>query len=290
MAGLLTTIGDRLRYAQLEESHRVAAIAWGKFQRLIAVELALNPDDRMDSLDFLKICRADLDRLIEQSPPIPKESIALFESKFGKIQDLKKPDVCGALEHTQVFESSETRLKHMAVEASLMLRRKKQTLNELLSSQIEKKISEQVEQRLAEAVEDRKKKLKEELELKRQEEIKLQEDINRAVEERSKKIQEQIEIEKKQLKIQTPQEPQSKVTNSQFESRLNYRRSSTVTTGKLRLSPITPSITPLQEAKVEKAAPKEKQEKQENEIVIPEVKQEASSPKSDDAIVIVSRN
>lgn len=30
-AGLLTTIGDRLRYAQLEESHRVAAIAWGKF-------------------------------------------------------------------------------------------------------------------------------------------------------------------------------------------------------------------------------------------------------------------
>lgn len=290
MAGLLTTIGDRLRYAQLEESHRVAAIAWGKFQRLIAVELALNPDDRMDSLDFLKICRADLDRLIEQSPPIPKESISLFENKFGKIKDLKKPDVCGALEHTRVFESSETRLKHMAVEASLMLKRKKQTLNELLSSQVEKKIAEQIEQRLAEAVEDRKTKLKEELELKRLEEVKLQEDINRAVEERSKKIQEQIEIEKKQLKIQTPQEPQSKVTNSQFESRLNYRRSSTVTTGKSRLSPITPSITPLQEAKVEKAAPKEKQEKQENEIVIPEVKQEASSPKSDDAIVIVSRN
>ena len=65
LAGLLTTVGNYLRYAQLEESHRVAAIAWGKFQRLIAVELALNPIDRIDSLDFLKICRADLDRLIE---------------------------------------------------------------------------------------------------------------------------------------------------------------------------------------------------------------------------------
>jgi hypothetical protein len=92
-AGLLTTVGNYLRYAQLEESHRVAAIAWGKFQRLIAVELALKPDDRMDSLDFLKICRADLDRLIEQSPPIPKESIVLFEKKFGTIKDLKKIDL-----------------------------------------------------------------------------------------------------------------------------------------------------------------------------------------------------
>ena len=41
-AGLLTTIGNYLRYAQLEESNRVASIAWGKFQRLIAVEIALH--------------------------------------------------------------------------------------------------------------------------------------------------------------------------------------------------------------------------------------------------------
>jgi len=105
VAGLLTTIGNYLRYPQLEESHRVASIAWGKFQRLIAVELALKPDDRMDSLDFLKICRADLDRLIEQSPPIPQESIELFTELFGSITDLKRPDICGDLKHTQVFES-----------------------------------------------------------------------------------------------------------------------------------------------------------------------------------------
>jgi hypothetical protein len=232
LAGLLTTVGDRLRYAQLEESHRVAAIAWGKFQRLIAVELALNPNDRMDSLDFLKICRADLDRLIEQSPSIPKESISLFEKKFGHIKDLKKPDICGALEHTHTFQSSEERLKHMAVEASLMLRRKKQMLAELVSPQVEKKISEQVERRLAEVIEDRKKRLEMEIDLKREEEHKLEEDREKALEERKKKILEEIELEKKKLyqepvmKAQVLSQAIMKGNASQFESRLNYRRAS----------------------------------------------------------------
>ena len=40
VAGILTTLNNFLRYAQLSESNRVAAVSWGKFQRLIAVELA----------------------------------------------------------------------------------------------------------------------------------------------------------------------------------------------------------------------------------------------------------
>ena len=139
-AGILTTIGNYLRYAQLEESNRVASIAWGKFQRLIAIELALNPIERMDSMDFLKICRSDLDRLIEQSPPIPKEAIAIFEHKFGEVRHLKKPDICGALEHTTVFDSSETRLKQMAVDAVIMLKQRRQTLNEMLMPQVQETI------------------------------------------------------------------------------------------------------------------------------------------------------
>ena len=226
-AGMLTTIGNYLRYAQLEESHRVASITWGKFQRLLAVELSLNPNDRMDSLDFLKICRAELDRLIEQSPPIPKDIIHIFEGKFGTIKDLKRPDVCGALEHTAVFQSSEARLKNMAAEAALMLRRKRQTLNELVSPQIEKKITEQIEARLEEALEERKRKLEEEIQTKKEEVRKTQEDYDRTLEERKKKIQEEIDLEKKLY-----QEPAhqvlggvvSKMGGSQFESRLNYTR------------------------------------------------------------------
>lgn len=228
IAGMLTTVGDRLRYAQLEESHRVAAISWGKFQRLIAVELALNPNDRMDSLDFLKICRGELDRLIEQSPPIPKESIKVFGTKFGTINDLKKPDICGALEHTSVFESSETRLKHAAVEAALMLRRRKQALAELVTPQIEGRIKNEIETRLQDAIESRKDKLELEIELKRQEAKRVQEEYEQALNERKKRIQEEIEIEKKKLYQEPAQGVATAIAKggSQFESRLNFRRAS----------------------------------------------------------------
>jgi hypothetical protein len=150
----------------------------------------------MDALDFLKICRAELDRLIEQSPPIPMEPIKMFEKRFGTIRDLKKPDICGALEHTHVFESSESRLKQMAVEAALMLKRKKQTLNELVSPQVEKQIAEQVEARLSEALESRKKLLEQEIDLKREEDKKMQEELQQAMEDRKRRIQEEIELEK----------------------------------------------------------------------------------------------
>ena len=215
-AGLLTTIGNYLRYAQLEESHRVASIAWGKFQRLIAVELALKPDDRIDSLDFLKICRADLDRLIEQSPPIPEESINLFDAEFGSINDLKKPDICGSLEHTRVFESSETRLKQVATEAALLLRHKRNALNELLSPQIQSTIRSQIDTRLTEALEERKKSIEEEIELQRGAQRKAEEELQEALEARQKKIEEEINALRKPVSVKPAKNP--------FENRLSFKQ------------------------------------------------------------------
>jgi hypothetical protein len=292
-AGMLTTIGNYLRYAQLEESHRVAGITWGKFQRLLAVELSLNPNDRMDSLDFLKICRAELDRLIEQSPPIPKDIIHRFEGKFGSIKDLKRPDVCGALEHTAVFQSSETRLKNMAAEAALMLRRKRQTLNELVSPQIEKKISEQVELRVQEAIEDRKRKLEAEIDIKKQEAKKAQDDYERALEERRRKIQEEIDLEKKKLY----QEPvahaqalgaavQAKMGGSQFESRLNYRRTSSATPkvegARKTIKSIQTQLSNSSIYSMDGIDPK-------NKAIIPNETQKTEDGNEDEKIIIVSR-
>ena len=222
LAGLLTTIGNYLRYAQLEESHRVASIAWGKFQRLIAVELALKPDDRIDSLDFLKICRADLDRLIEQSPPIPENTIQLFESDFGSIKDLKKPDICGALEHTRVFESSETRLKQVATEAALLLRHKKNTLSELLSPRVQETIKKQVEERLAEALTDRKQALEKEIEMERKNAQQTEEEFKEALEERQRRIQEAVEQEKKITDADMHHAPRRR--SSHFENRLLFKQ------------------------------------------------------------------
>jgi len=152
LAGLLTTVGNYLRYAQLEEGHRGASMSWGKFQRLIAIEVALNPIERMDALDFLKVCRVELDRLIEQSPPIPATSIEAFARKFGQIRELKKPDICGQLEHTHVYDSSEMRLKQLAVDAALMLKHKKNALRELWSPQMEDTIRKEVDRQVENAL------------------------------------------------------------------------------------------------------------------------------------------
>lgn len=147
-AGILTTLGNFLRYAQGSEAHRVASIAWGKFQRLIAVEIAIHPNERIDAMDFLKICRQDLDRLIEQSPPVPDEIIAEFEREFKNIPNLKRPDICHGLEHTRAFDSSKTRLMGLASEAALHLKIKKRALRDDILPDVDSRISMALEERL----------------------------------------------------------------------------------------------------------------------------------------------
>ena len=79
-AGILSTLHNFLHYAENMESHRASDISWSKFQRNLSVELALDPKRRKPASDFLNICRAEYDRLLEQSPPIP-ETIILLSKK-----------------------------------------------------------------------------------------------------------------------------------------------------------------------------------------------------------------
>ena len=200
LAGMLTTVGNYLRFAQAEESNRVASIAWGKFQRLIAVELALKPDDRMDALDFMKVCRADLDRLIEQSPPIPDPVIDMFTTEFKDLDGIKKPEICGSLEHTRVFESKDLRLKQAAIEAALMLKHKRNALSEFMTPHIQESIKAQVDAKLQEAIEMRRQDLEEEIARKKEEAKRVEEEYHKVLEDRQRAIQEEIEVEKERIK------------------------------------------------------------------------------------------
>lgn len=147
-AGILTTLGNFFQYAQKSESNRVAGIAWGKFQRLVSVELAINPNDRLDAMDFLKICRQDLDRLIEQSPPISDDIIKMFEAEFKSTPNLKMPDICHGIEHTQIFNSSKARLAQIAADATLHLRYKKNILAKSVLPDIDRRVEEHISTRI----------------------------------------------------------------------------------------------------------------------------------------------
>ncbi len=145
---ILQTLGNDYRFAQQSEAHRVASIAWGKFQRQLAVELALHPKERIDCMDFLKICRAELDRLIEQSPPIPDKVIQAFEEEFKDIPELKKPDIAHGMDHTKVFRDTDTRLKKIAADAAVMLQQRRKVWHNAMmpavDSLVEKKLQKVV--------------------------------------------------------------------------------------------------------------------------------------------------
>jgi hypothetical protein len=142
--GILTTIANRLGYASASEAHRGASISWGKFNRLIVIELALHPDERMDAFAFMKMFRIELDRLIEQSPSIPELIIRRFIYEFKEFTDVKKPDITGEIEHTSVFSDTNTRLKKIAEEAAITISQKKGLLKQLVLDDLDMKMRKMV--------------------------------------------------------------------------------------------------------------------------------------------------
>ena len=101
ITGIITTLQNFFRFAQLSEGHGHASLGWSKLERNIRIELKVDRKFRKDADSFLKVCRSDYDRLLEQSPVIPKEVIEKFKMKFRDI-DLRKPDICDNLQTTEI--------------------------------------------------------------------------------------------------------------------------------------------------------------------------------------------
>jgi hypothetical protein len=104
--GIINTVHQYLKIAELNESHRVSAISWDKYARNIRIELAKAPSERMDAGHFLKLNRQEYDRLMETSPAIPQEIVNEFMKSFSgkegsvertRFDELKKPDICNII-------------------------------------------------------------------------------------------------------------------------------------------------------------------------------------------------
>jgi len=101
-AGILGTLQNFLKVAETMESHRSCGVSWSKLGRSISIELALDPKRRQNAHDFLKITRAEYDRLIEQSPTIDDDIITTFKKKFKKYK-VAKPPICNGLDRCSIF-------------------------------------------------------------------------------------------------------------------------------------------------------------------------------------------
>jgi hypothetical protein len=139
LAGIITTIQQFLKITQLNEAHRVSAIAWDKFYRNIKIELAKHPDERMHVTQMIKICKEEFDRLMETSPVIPENIIKLFKTEFNNIDKdnefpkIIKPEICDSLISTELsrnpWSSEENRTKKM----SQAINKEKQNMDTVLS-------------------------------------------------------------------------------------------------------------------------------------------------------------
>tara|TARA_R110002074_G_scaffold146791_3_gene296865 strand:+ start:194 stop:880 length:687 start_codon:yes stop_codon:yes gene_type:complete len=102
-AGILGTLQNFLKVAETMEAHRLSGVSWSKLGRNISIELSLDDKRRTPAHDFLKICRAEYDRLIEQSPVIDDDIIASFRKKF-KIYKISKPSICNGLDVCNIYK------------------------------------------------------------------------------------------------------------------------------------------------------------------------------------------
>lgn len=108
-AGILTTLQSKFQYAELSESHFQAFVGWSRLARLISNELSLERNHRRNPNDLVKICKAEYERLMEQSPLIPDDIVSEFESKFGKRKELLFPDIADHLVHTEAYDDIKER-------------------------------------------------------------------------------------------------------------------------------------------------------------------------------------
>ena len=103
-AGIMGTLLSFLRYSEIYEGHRISAISWSKLSRNIEIELSLHDKKRKPCRDFLKICRAEYDNLLESSPNIDLDIIQMFNKKFNdKYPNVRKPIVCNGLKEIIPF-------------------------------------------------------------------------------------------------------------------------------------------------------------------------------------------
>ena len=94
ITAIMTTVMQFLKINELMEGHRAASIQYGKLSRTIRLELSLPLEERSQhGTEMVEYCRAEYDRLIEQSPPIPYSIIMSFEREFPDDSAFFKPEI-----------------------------------------------------------------------------------------------------------------------------------------------------------------------------------------------------
>ena len=94
IAGLIATIMQFLKINELMENHRTAALGHGSLSRNIRLQLSLPRAERKkEGLVLVEECKMEYDRLLEQSPSIPRHILTNFDKEYPIEGVFTKPEI-----------------------------------------------------------------------------------------------------------------------------------------------------------------------------------------------------
>jgi hypothetical protein len=118
ISAIMTTIYQFLKISEFMESHRISSINYGKLARTITIELNLPVKDRNSGgAECVKTARTEIDRLIEQSPAIPKHVLIDYEHQFAG-RGLSEPEII-VINKVDIYEDKENKIAETVSEAGL---------------------------------------------------------------------------------------------------------------------------------------------------------------------------
>jgi len=121
ISAIMTTIYQFLKISEFMESHRISSINYGKLARTITVELSLPVKDRNSGgAECVKVSRTEIDRLIEQSPAIPKSVLINYEQRFAG-RGLSEPEII-VINKVDVYEDIENKTSTTVAQAGIKLK------------------------------------------------------------------------------------------------------------------------------------------------------------------------
>ena len=101
LSAILITMNQYMKSQQMMEAHRSAGLSYGKLHRMICNELAVRRDQRSNAIEFLKLVKAEQDRLESTSPNILPKVIKKFNKQFID-RTIEKPEIAGDLDETVI--------------------------------------------------------------------------------------------------------------------------------------------------------------------------------------------
>jgi hypothetical protein len=104
IVSITNMLQEKMAYNTRSTEHRQYSILWGTIRRKIEEEISIPPESRKECKTFMKYLRQDINQVsVDGNAKIPEFIRNNCYDKFSKIPNFVLPEICGEMEHTQVY-------------------------------------------------------------------------------------------------------------------------------------------------------------------------------------------